>query len=142
MHEQAGDLWTWPAQYRVVTTNGVVKENGELVMGAGVALEAKKRFPGLPAKLGKWVLEYGNRPFICKQEGIITFPTKHNWRDLSHPLLITESTERLVEIADKYLILHVVLPRPGCGNGGLTWDFVRPILAERLDHRFTVISEE
>lgn len=45
-------------------------------MGAGVALEAKKRHTHLPAKLGDYVAKYGNRVFCLKTEGLLSFPTK------------------------------------------------------------------
>ena len=40
MRYDTGDLWSYPADYRVVTTNGIIKKDGEAVMGAGVGLLA------------------------------------------------------------------------------------------------------
>lgn len=140
LQEAKGDLWTYPAGWRVVTTNGVVSHSGNLIMGAGNALEAKKLFPGLPAKLGAWVDEHGNRPFICREEGILTLPTKRHWQDMSNALFIRDNVIKLVELVDKYKLHHIVMPRPGCGNGGLTWGFVAPYIDDILDERFTVIS--
>jgi len=54
--------------------------------------------------------------------------------------LIRQSARQLVEMADKFGWGSVVLPRPGCGNGGLDWDDVRPILEAILDDRFTVVT--
>lgn len=143
MREDIGDLWTYPAQYRVVTTNGIVSERtGCLIMGAGVALEAKKRFPGLPEKLGAWVVEYGNRAFICKPEGLLTFPTKHHWHDPSDVKLIRLSALQSLAIADKYDLRSIAMTRPGCGNGGLTWDFVKPYVEDVLDDRFVVLTQK
>lgn len=34
----------------------------------------------------------------------------------------------------------VLMPRPGCGNGGLTWEQVKPIIEPILDDRFTVME--
>lgn len=141
MLEATGDLWETPASWRLVTTNGILNSGDELVMGAGVALQAKQRFPGLPQKLGRWVLEYGNRPFFCKTEGIISFPTKYHWKDHSNIVLIWESAKRIVEIADKFQLRSIVSPRPGCGRGGLTWDFVKPHIEDVLDDRFTILSK-
>ena len=140
MKEAIADLWTFSAQYRCITTNGVVNPNTHLlVMGAGVALEAKKRFPRLPLKLGLWVEKYGNRPFLCKEEKLITLPTKSKWQQISYMPLIMASVQKLVEIVNKFEIESVALPRPGCGNGGLDWEFVRSQIEHVLDDRFTVV---
>lgn len=139
MNEAKGDLWTYPADWRVITTNGRLNSVGEAIMGAGVALQAKKQFPELPYKLGKYIAMYGNRPFLLKQEGLITYPTKYDWRGLSSILLIRRSAELITVIVDKFNLRRIVMPRPGCLNGGLTWDFVRKHIVDMLDDRFTVV---
>lgn len=141
MREDTGDLWSYEAEYRVVTTNNVVTPNG-LVMGAGVALQAKRRFPELPLKLAKAVSKFGNVPILCKQEGIITLPTKRHWRDPSDIDLIVQSVKALVVLVDDNKIASVVMTRPGCGNGWLTWKDVKPQIEGVLDDRFTVLGGE
>lgn len=47
----------------VVTTNGVIRKNGDAVLGKGQALEAKKFVPGLEHQLGEYLRRYGNRAF-------------------------------------------------------------------------------
>ena len=42
MREVVGNLWTYPADIRVITTNGTVKNDGTCVMGRGCAAEAKR----------------------------------------------------------------------------------------------------
>lgn len=37
---------------------------------------------------------------------------------------------------------EVYLVRPGCGNGGLDWGDVKPILEKYLDDRFIVVERE
>ena len=34
----------------------------------------------------------------------------------------------------------VLLPKPGCANGGLNWEQVKPLLEQYLDDRFTIID--
>lgn len=140
MLEDIGDLWSHKAEYRVVTTNGIVQKNGRLVMGAGVAKQARDKFPDVDAKLGQWVNQYGSRPFFCFEERLLTLPTKHHWRDKSDLSLICRGASLLMEMVDKFDIASVVMPRPGCGCGGLEWSKVEPSLKQILDDRFTVLA--
>ncbi len=80
----------------VVTTNGMIRKNGNAVCGKGQALEAKKLFRGLEALLGKYLMQYGNRAFYIGTypmgehlTSLVTFPTKHHYRDNSDLTLIT-----------------------------------------------------
>lgn len=141
MREDVGDLWTYPAQYRAILTNGVVTGAG-LVMGAGVALQAKQRFPHLPQALGRMVKLHGNRPFVLETEGIISFPTKHDWRKKSDIDLIRKSAVKMVDLVDRLRARSVALPRPGCGLGNLDWEDVKKVLAPILDDRFVVLTPE
>lgn len=34
----------------------------------------------------------------------------------------------------------VLLPRPGCGNGKLQWDFVKREIEDLLDDRVTIVN--
>jgi hypothetical protein len=139
-----GNVWEPDAvAYRVVTTNGVRKKDGSLVMGAGVAFYAATRYPDLPKLLGDWVKSYGNRVFIVQKYRILTLPTKYHWKDKSDIGLIQISLKQMVEVVDKFNIEVVYMPAPGCGNGKLDWETqVRPICAQVLDKRFTVMLNE
>ena len=52
--------------------------------------------------------------------------------------LIDKSIKQLVELTNQMGWETVVLPRIGCGNGGLNWDDVKPVIEPYLDHRFIV----
>ena len=52
MKEVKGDIWKSDCDIIAITTNGVVKKNGELVMGRGIASQAKQRYPDIPKILG------------------------------------------------------------------------------------------
>lgn len=139
-----GNIWDMGFDAICVTTNGIVKPNGRLVMGGGIAKEAVERYPDIDDYYGKLVWLRGNSVWVYRKEtddpAIISFPTKHDWRDPSDLDLIVESTDKLVALADRMHLVKVGLPRPGCGLGGLHWRDVAPILEERLDDRFTVVS--
>lgn len=149
MIEVFGDLWAYHSDALVITTNGTVKVNGECVMGRGCAAEAKAIWPKLPAMLGQHISEAGNVPKVFHlpalsnldcEHLVVSFPVKHHWMEKADPVLIKESAIALKRIADEASWKVCVMPRPGCGNGGLKWEQVKPILAPILDDRFHVID--
>jgi hypothetical protein len=148
MIEVRGNLWTYPADVRVITTNGTVKKNGECVMGRGCALEAKQRFTWLPKMVGDHIQSFGNLPANFKHSHdmvgytLWTFPVKSNWYEKASLALIEMSARHLAAIFShpEYKDTVVVMPRPGCGNGQLKWEDVKPILEPILDDRFHVIT--
>lgn len=143
MNEITGELWVQRNAIIVITTNGGVRRDGACVMGRGCARTARDRFAGLDQHLGSLIREHGNRAFrLGTWDGIplASMPVKHNWSDTADVDLITTSARQLVEMADKFHWERIVVPRPGCGNGGLDWDDVRPHLADVLDDRFDVIT--
>lgn len=135
------DLWQYPADVRVITTNGTIRKDGKCVMGAGCAKEAKLRYPGIDTLLGNDIITNGNRVQVIWQEPtIVAFPVKHHFYQKADLTLIRESACQLVQLADRMNWKAVVMPRPGCGNGGRWWlAEVRPILIDILDGRFTVV---
>jgi hypothetical protein len=139
MRELQADLWTIEADARCVTTNGIVRRDGQLVMGAGIALQAIRRYPDIGRRLGKLVKEGGNRPYYLADIGIISFPTKHDWRNNSDLGLIVTSAAYLIVIASEHNLSTIALTRPGCGLGGLCWPDVHEMLIPILDDRFVVV---
>jgi len=142
MQEIIGNIWETDCDIICVTTNGVVKSNGELVMGKGVALQAKQRYPILAKRLGNMVSLYENKPYLIVYDNIkydiISLPTKYHWRDKSDIELIKNS---LIIIKNMISEDHTIaLSRPGCGNGGLKWEDVKKVIEPILDDRFTVYS--
>lgn len=129
-----------------VTTNGMVKNNGYAVMGAGIAKQANQLF-NCSYKLGSLLSKHGNHVFnlgLVRAYGItyrlFTFPTKHDWRNNSDLKLITQSAHELVHFCNCFNIQTCYLPPVGCGLGNLDWETqVKPILSPILDDRFIVI---
>lgn len=145
MGQARADLWSAPADLRCITTNGQTRADGAAVMGRGCAREATRLIGGIEYKLGGLLRKYGNRPFrLCRYNGadLASFPVKHHWKETADPALIERSAHQLVQMADRFGYRNVLIPRPGCGNGGLDWQSrVRPILAAILDERFTILSK-
>lgn len=135
-----------------VTTNGVVKSNGCAVMGAGIAKECKDRFPIIQVWLGQKLKYTGNHAYYFTDptlsdnvKHIITFPTKHHWKENSDIELIKQSCMEATEIMDtcKHILTKCYLPKPGCSNGHLDWDtLVKPVISELLDDRFIVVVRD
>lgn len=59
------------------------------------------------------------------------------WACVADPGIIVRSAEQLKERCKSST---VILPRPGCGAGSLSWNIVRPILEDILDNRFYCIT--
>ena len=120
----------------LITTNSFIKKNGELVMGRGIAKEAKDRFPQLPVYAGKIIKEkcghlgvygfYVSRHWPLTKIGL--FQTKRHWRDNASIDLIKMSLTGLdfwlIGREDKIVCLNF----PGIGNGGLERDQVLALL--------------
>jgi len=146
MIEQRMDLWDAgaTADAVVITTNGTITGRGLGVMGRGCALEATYRYPRLQRKLGRFLREHGNHVGVLLDEApaLVVFPVKHEWMQSADPHLIIDSCAELVALTEKLRWTRVVLPRPGCGNGGLDWDTqVRDLCAAWLDDRFCVVTK-
>jgi hypothetical protein len=147
MIEAVGDLWTWPADWRVIPTNGVVKASGELVMGAGLAKQAALRYPELPRWMGDVTRRRGAVTAFYDPGRLILLPTKYHWKDPASLSLILlgaswmkQSLSAIVNGAPPPPC-RVVLPRLGCGLGGLSWERqVKPVLEKVLDDRFVVLT--
>ena len=141
MREDKINLWEYPADARVITTNGFVKNNGEVVMGRGCAREAVRKYPRLPLLLGDSLKASGNKTFhFWLKDHILTMPVKHYWWEEADMDLIKKSANELIAIANSWEFEVVAMPRPGCGNGKLDWKEVGPMLNEILDDRFVALS--
>ena len=62
------------------------------------------------------------------------------WMCFSSKQLIEKSCAELKGLADREQWTKIVLPFPGCGNGGLSVSDVMPILKRYFDDRFIIVS--
>ena len=64
---------------------------------------------------------------------MLLFPTKKHWRNPSKLEYIEQGLIKFVENWDKLGANSIAFPRLGCGNGGLNWDVVRPLMEKYLN---------
>lgn len=132
----SGDFFDFDADIMINTVNCVG------VMGAGVALAFKKRFPEMfddyAEKCRSGIIRPGlpsvwlQKDMISKDIEIINFPTKNHWKNPSEYHYIDDGLEWLSKYLEDKSGKVVTLPALGCGHGGLDWDRVRSMIAEKL----------
>lgn len=127
-----GDIFESQAQTLVNTVNCVG------VMGKGVALEFKKRFPDMFKDYVKRCeakqVRLG-RPYLFKRmfpPSILNFPTKDHWRSVSRLQDIVEGLLYLQQHYKEWGITSLAVPPLGCGHGQLEWRVVGPTLYRHL----------
>ena len=111
------------------------------VMGKGIALQFKQAFPlnfsayqkackADAVQPGKMlVIDTGN---LINPRWIINFPTKTHWRAQSQIEHIEQGLADLVRVIREYGMQSIALPPLGCGNGGLDWQRVQPLIEASL----------
>lgn len=141
------------AEVLVCTTNNQIKNDGSLVMGAGIALAFNKEFPMLAQRWGAVVegmAEGGHNDYGVVLDGPRNFghnivylagvQTKRHWKDPSDLDLVVSSVKKLRDLADLLCWSRVICPVFGCSNGGLTWKDVEKKISKILDDRFIIIG--
>jgi hypothetical protein len=140
MIEILGDVWTYYGKAIIAfTTNGQISRKGEAVFGNGCARQARERFPDLGQRLGARLAVQGNHVAYLG-DGLVSFPVEHTPFETPDPRLIARSARELKSLADALGWERIVVPRPGCGGGGLEWKDVKPLLERCLDDRFIIIT--
>lgn len=127
-----GDIFDSRAQTLVNTVNCVG------VMGKGLALEFRRRYPEMyddyvdrcsrgEVHLGEpYMYRYAVPPLI------LLFPTKQHWRSLSRIVDIKAGLAYLAAHYREWGITSIAVPPLGCGLGGLDWSIVGPTLYQGL----------
>jgi O-acetyl-ADP-ribose deacetylase (regulator of RNase III)/uncharacterized protein YwgA len=136
-----GDMFASDAQTLVNTVNCVG------VMGKGVALRFKKLFPEMYAdyahRCERKAVKLGE-PYIYDDQRsglkILNFPTKDHWRSASRLRDIERGLDYLTKHLDVWGIKSVSMPPLGCGNGGLEWSEVGPLIYRKL-HKLSIDVE-
>jgi O-acetyl-ADP-ribose deacetylase (regulator of RNase III) len=138
IQEMHGNLLEAQAEALVNTVNTVG------VMGKGIALQFKRAFPA-NYKAYKRACDQGavelGRMFIWDagalgSDGpryIVNFPTKKHWRSKSKLADVRSGLDDLVRQLKDLSIKSVAVPPLGCGNGGLEWRQVRPLIERAFE---------
>ena len=140
MIEVQGNVWDYKADVVLIPINGDINKKGRAVMGRGVAYQAQQRYVHLNQALALHLEKFGNTVGMLMWETLVggrqlwSFPVKHHWREMADLNLIAHSTGKLREVAQLSPKKIYVLPRPGCGNGQLTWELVRDIVCHLPDN--------
>ena len=121
---QIGDLFKSQSQTLVNTVNC------EGVMGKGIALEFKKRFPDMFSdylKRSELQQVRLGEPYLYKSlshQWILNFPTKDRWRMATKLEDIVRGLKYLLAHYEKWGISSLAVPPLGCGQGQLEWRVV------------------
>lgn len=126
-----GNIFNSPAQVIVNTVNTVG------VMGKGLALSFKKRYPKMfeaykkacdkhQLTIGKLMLYY------APDHWIMMFPTKESWRNPSKLEYLEAGLNKFVTTYAEKKITSIAFPKLGCGNGELSWADVKPVMEKYL----------
>ena len=115
--------------------------NTKGIMGKGIALMFKERFPrnfeayARACKNGEvriGVMFVTESKELFGPKWIINFPTKTHWRVKTRLAWVEEGLGDLVRVISDKEIRSIAVPPLGCGNGGLDWDDVRPLIIDAL----------
>lgn len=127
-----GDMFESSAKTLVNTVNCVG------IMGKGIAQEFKKRYPEIFDQYKKECEKGEIVPGIPRfynnlfNHSVINFPTKKHWKS---PSLLKDIEKGLDVFLEKYKewgVESIAFPPLGCGNGGLSWDIVGPLMYQKL----------
>ena len=111
------------------------------VMGKGIALQFKQAFPANFQAYQKACKNNLVRPgeMLVVPTGnlgdpryIINFPTKRHWKGHSRIEDIKAGLDTLAQDIKTLGIKSIAVPPLGCGNGGLDWSEVAPLIVQAL----------
>lgn len=168
MKEAFGNLLHMDGDALVITTNGFVKNNGEAVMGRGIAKQVADAIPEFASELGKLIRHGGNIVHHVRNHNdmaLVTAPVKparvtyDGSNVVAHaanqfrigdtvpgfwakavPERIVATCHELRSLANIMGWETILCPRFGCGAGELNWEDVKPMIENILDDRFICVT--
>lgn len=133
---EKGDMWdAFGKGIFMITTNPIRRKDGAVVMGRGIALQAKTKYPQLPFDFGERLVEseFRNIGMIGEYDNVPVwwFMVKDHWANNADLMIINQSVELLQHIKKD---IRVDLNFPGIGNGKLKKEDVLPLLEDLPDN--------
>jgi len=131
--EATGNLLEADAEAIVNTVNTVG------VMGKGIALQFRRAYPAMFKEYSRAVkagdvrlghMHVWANDALSGPRYIINFPTKGHWKARSRLGDVKTGLVDLVRIVCDLGIASIALPPLGCGNGGLDWSQVQPLIVQ------------
>lgn len=133
--DKSGNIFVTDADTLTITVNC------EGVMGAGIALDARLRWPAMfdayrersergemrPGTLMLWEPSDSQT-----RHRVLCFPTKNRWRAPSRLDYIRLGLDAVAHLHKEARISTIAMPHLGCSHGGLRWSDVRPLIVEAL----------
>jgi O-acetyl-ADP-ribose deacetylase (regulator of RNase III) len=131
-----GNLLDSSAEALVNTVNTVG------VMGKGIALQFKQAFPqnfqmyrqaclNGTLQTGQ-LLVVKDHDLLTGERLIINLPTKRHWKLPSTYEYVESGLVSLVAYLNANAVQSMAMPALGCGNGGLDWKIVKPMIERHL----------
>ena len=126
-----GDIFSSSTEAVVITVNCVG------AMGAGIALEARYRWPEINDRYEKACelrqVSVGELIWEKTQsKWVILFPTKKHYSMPSEMTYISQGLVALAREIKSKAISSIALPHLGCSHGGLMWSEVKPMIESNL----------
>lgn len=134
----SGNIVDDKAQVLVNTVNAQLSPSGRGVMGKGVALEFSKRYPEILKDYENAIrsgeLKAGRALLFDLPDGRkwAALATKDHWQDKSKMEWVDSGLKELGEKLRAEGFSSVAITPPGCGNGGLDWKKVEPLVHQHL----------
>jgi len=140
---EKGNMWDvfHETDIFMITTNPIKRTDGAVVMGRGIALEAKTKYPSIPYDFGKELSilnpeidqQFVGQIGVYDGTPIWWFMVKNHWREPADLGVVASSCFYLkhgLAISNKRIDLNF----PGIGNGKLPRDSVLYLLEDLPDN--------
>jgi hypothetical protein len=146
------EFWTklpLPAMF-IITTNGIIGDDGGLVMGMGIAREATKKIKDLQKICGTKIestiksLDKYNCKYlyyflpVMETEGknfLGLFQVKLDWKSHAKIDIVEKSCQGLLDYMNKHPKINYRMVYPAIGAGRLSIEKIHPILKKYFDNK-------